>query len=190
MIIAPDINMRVRLAHAAADHVLALITRLSLTHVGIEREPNWVIKVHSELPIAGGLGSGAALSAALVRAIFAHCERKIDPTEVNEIVFASEKIYHGTPSGIDNTVISYGVPIWFVKGQAPQLFIPASALTILIADSGIRSPTKETVGDVRAAWMANRDKYETLFNEIGSIAEMARHAIEQGKVTQLGTLFN
>ncbi len=189
-IVAPNINMRVRLAHAAADHALALVTRLTLAKIGIEREPNWLIEVHSELPIAGGLGSGAALSAALVRAIFTHCQRQFDPADVNEIVFASEKIYHGNPSGIDNTVISYGLPIWFVKGQAPQPFTPASPLTILIADSGIRSPTKETVSNVRTAWMANRDQYEVWFDEISSIAQLARHAIEQGEVIQLGALLN
>ena len=74
-----------------------------------------------------------------------------EPAEVSDLVYESERFYHGTPSGIDNTVVAYGMPIWFVKGQPPEPFVPAHPISLAIADSGIRSPTKETVGDVRRA---------------------------------------
>jgi mevalonate kinase len=74
---------------------------------------------------------------------------------VSAIVYESERIYHGTPSGIDNTVIAYGAPLWFVKDQPPAPFRPPAPFTLVIAHTGVASPTRETVGAVRAAWQAD-----------------------------------
>ncbi|MFN8441058.1 MAG: mevalonate kinase [Caldilineaceae bacterium] len=188
-LIASDINLRLRLKEASDDQPLALVTWLALRQVGIEQEPDWQIELRSELPIAGGLGSGAALSAALVQAIFAHVHHPINAEEVSKIIYESERFYHGTPSGIDNTVIAYGAPLWFVKGEAPQLFHSTQTLHLLIADSGIPSPTKETVGDVRCAWNLDRPRYEAWFDEIAEITHDARRCIEAGSAVELGKLF-
>ncbi|MCB0252000.1 MAG: mevalonate kinase, partial [Anaerolineae bacterium] len=57
--------------------------------------------------------------------------------------------------------------------------------------SGVASPTKETVGDVRKAWQQQPAQFEAIFNEIGAIAEQARRVIEQtGRLDQLGQLFD
>ena len=57
-----------------------------------------------------------------MRAIFAGAGQPATPQTVSRIVYESELIYHGTPSGIDNTVVAYGAPIWFVRGQPPEVF--------------------------------------------------------------------
>ena len=188
--VASDIGLQFRLKEASDDQPLALVTRLALHQVGIEQEPDWQIELRSELPIAGGLGSGAALSAALVQAIFAHTHYPIRAEEVSKIVYESERFYHGTPSGIDNTVIAYGAPLWFVKGEAPRIFHSTQSLHLLIADSGIPSPTKETVGDVRRAWNLEPQRYEAWFDEIAEIASGARQCIESGNVVELGKLLD
>jgi len=59
---------------------------------------------------------------------------------------------------------------------------------IAIADTGIASPTKIAVGDVRHGWERERNRYEKIFDEIGVIAGDARNAIERGDVTALGSL--
>lgn len=187
---ASDIQLTLDLATAAPDQPLAVVTRLALERLDLVALPNWQITLRSDLPIAGGLGSGAAVSTALVRAIYAHVGQSITPKAVSELVYASEMFYHGMPSGIDNTVIAYGEPVWFVKGEASVAFSPACTLTIVIADSGIPSPTKETVGDVRQGWLADPKRYEGWFDQIGALANAARRAIEQGQLNELGRLFN
>jgi len=189
-LIARDIALHTQLVDAPAELALALVTRLTLAHLGLPLDPDWQIEVHSTIPIASGLGSGAALSAALVRAIALHAGQTMTPAAVSELVFASERLYHGTPSGIDNTVIAYGMPVWFVKGQPPTTFTPRQPFTIALANSGIAAPTKETVGDVRQGWQAEPGLYEARFTAIGKLAWAARQAIEQGKIDQLGRLFD
>ena len=186
---ARDVDLHIRLVEANDDLPLALVTRLTLAHLHLPLNPDWQIELHSTIPIASGLGSGAALSAALVRAIFAHAGQAAPPATVSDLVFASERYYHGTPSGIDNTVIAYGLPIWFVKGQPPLPFVPHQPFTLLIADSGMAAPTKETVSHVRRGWQADPAWYEARFAQIGALSQAARQAIERGSTAELGTIF-
>lgn len=189
-IIARDINRQFELATAEASEPLTAVTRLTLAHLNAAANPDWQIDVCSQLPIASGLGSGAALSTALVRAIYTHLGHRPDPAAVSALVYESERFYHGTPSGIDNTVIAYGMPVWFVKGQPPATFQARQPLTLVIADSGVAAPTKETVGDVRLGWQREPARYERLFDEIGALVQAARHAIERGDLPTLGQIFN
>ena len=189
-IIAPDVGLALRLADAGDDEPLAVVTRLALARLGITRAPDWQITLHSDIPIASGMGSGAALSTALVRAVMLGAGHAAEPAEVSDLVYESERFYHGTPSGIDNTVVAYGMPIWFVKGQPPEPFVPAQPISLAIADSGIRSPTKETVGDVRRAWSEDPARYEDIFDEIGRTVLDARHALEAGDSLELGRVMD
>ncbi len=197
---ARDLDRTFRLNHPQdANEPLIVAARLALARLGFAPQdgdlPNWQVELHSEIPIASGLGSGAAISAALVLSLFARAGLPADAATVSEIVFESERLHHGTPSGIDNTVIAYGQPVWFVKGQPPQTFVPRLPLMLAIADSGVASPTRETVGEVRAAWQREPKRYERLFDEMGAIAVEARALIEQGSggaegQGRLGDLFN
>lgn len=187
--VARDINRTINLATAGDGEPLALVTRLALEALDLPPNPDWQIEITSQIPIASGLGSGAALSAALVKAIYAHVGEPVSPEQVSKLVYESERFYHGTPSGIDNTVIAHGMPIWFVKGEPPTVFEPKTPLTFVIADSGISAPTKETVGDVRRGWQTDPARYEGWFDEIAGIVEETRLAIENGDSATLGTLF-
>ncbi len=187
---APQLDRSGSLAAAPADEPLALVTRLALAALGAPPNPDLRISVHSAIPIAGGLGSGAAISAALVRALYAHYGVPADPAQVSALVFESERVHHGTPSGIDNTVIAYGRPVWFVKGRPPEPFTPAAPFILAIADSGIAAPTKETVGDVRRGWQSAPAQYESWFDEIARLVVAARTAVEQGGTQALGPLMD
>ena len=189
-LVAADLGKTMSLADAPADEPLAAIARLTLAHLGITTAPAAVITVRSTIPIASGMGSGAAVSSALAKALAAACGRTLEVAEVSALVFEVEKLHHGTPSGIDNTVIAYERPVYFVKGQPPQPFHIAQPFTLAIADTGLASPTKVAVGDVRWAWQANTAHYERLFDRIGEIVMAARRAIEAGNLEALGPLLD
>ena len=188
---AHDIQQIIEVGETPSTHPLAVVATLALTHLGYqEKWPAWRIDLHSTIPIASGLGSGAAVSAALIRAIFAQAGREIDSATLSQLIYESEKLHHGTPSGIDNTVIAYGLPVWYVKGEPPTPFTPKEPLNILIGDSGIAAPTKESVADVRQAWLQDPARYERIFDQVGELSTAARGAIEAGDMGQLGQLLN
>ena len=110
--------------------------------------------------------------------------------EVNAFAYEIEKIHHGTPSGIDNTVVTYAKPVYFVKGQPIETFTVGHPFNIVIGDTGLSAPTKESVGDVRKLWEADNVKWEGVFDRVGEIAGQARTATESGEWKDLGALMN
>ena len=182
-IAAPDIGARIRLSTAPTDP-LSVAVRLAAEAADIQAEPDWNVTVSSTIPIAGGMGSGAAVSAALARAVLSHGASPAcgspDADTVNRIVYAVEELHHATPSGIDNTVVVYEQPVWFVRGRPPEIFDIARPFHLVIADTGIASPTGDVVADVRRARQEDTERYEAIFDSIGAIAETARRAIGAG----------
>jgi len=80
----------------------------------LRQEPaDLVLTITSDLPPASGLGSSAAVAVALIRAIAGWFEATIPPADLSALAYESEQLQHGTPSGIDNTVVAYEQPIWF-----------------------------------------------------------------------------
>ena len=57
---------------------------------------------------------------AIARALSAFLGSPLDDEQVSALAFEVEKIHHGTPSGIDNTVITYARPVYFIKGKPIQ----------------------------------------------------------------------
>jgi mevalonate kinase len=152
--------------------------------------PDLEIKITSTIPVASGLGSGAAVTVALTRALASHLNYLITDEEVNAFTYEIEKLHHGTPSGIDNTVVTYARAVYFVKDQPLEIFKVGAPFTIVIADTGISAPTKESVGDVRRLWMNDKPRWESVFDKIGEISFTARRAIEAGRPELLGELMN
>lgn len=187
---ARDTGERISLTGAQDGHPLAAVARLTLQRLAIPEAPDWRVIVRSTIPIASGLGSGAAVSAAIVRALAAAGGRSLAPASVSEIVYEVERLHHGTPSGVDNTVIAFGQPVYFVRGKSPAPFTIARPFLLAIADSGIASPTKVAVGDVRLAWQREPAHYEALFDRVAAIVEAARSAIAEGRTPALGPLMD
>ncbi len=187
---APQIHLESDLADLPREHPLAVAIRAFMVSTSTERLPPCAIQISSTIPVASGMGSGASVSAALIRALAAYLDYSLSDEMVSNLTYEVEKIYHGSPSGIDNTVIAYKMPVYFVKGEAPQIFRISQPINIVIGDTGIASPTALTVGDVRKAWLTAPKHYETLFNAIGEITRSARRVIEAGPVEALGKLMN
>jgi mevalonate kinase len=119
-----------------------------------------------------------------------HVERSLSDEEVNKLVFEIEKLYHGTPSGIDNTVITYAKPVYFIKGRPGETFTVGKPFTLVIGDTGIQAPTKQAVADVRRLWLKDTSRFEGIFNEIAQLSLIARRSIESGRPDMLGELID
>jgi mevalonate kinase len=184
---ALDLGQRICLREAGQP--LAVAAGLALEWLDMD-EPDWVVEVSSTIPIASGLGSGAAVSVAILRAMFAAAERELPPEQASALAFQVEQLHHGTPSGVDNTVVAYGQPVYFVRGQRPEPFTIGRPFMLAIGDTGIASPTRVAVSDVRARAGAEPEHYKDLFDRVGGIVAEARWEIEHGKPDALGPLMD
>jgi mevalonate kinase len=210
----PDLEQRWEV-ESAPDHPFSELVRNLLSHLAVRNPPGVLITIRSDIPTASGMGSGAAVATALVRTLAGFLGRELPPEEVSALVYASERRFHGTPSGIDNTVIAFEQPIWFIRSAgttdhppsmppdpSPITYHPspitqspliepiaiAAPLTLLIGDTGVRSETRLPVGEVRHRWEAEPRRYEALFDEVAVVVAAARRTLTSGDLPALGAL--
>ncbi len=188
-LVASNLEKSIRLSKAPRDEPLAAAARLTLARLAVS-EPDATLIISSTIPIASGLGSGTAVSTALIRALASFLGHTLETWAVSALAFEIEKIHHGTPSGIDNTVVAYEQPVYFVREQPIQRLNVDTPFTLLVGDTGVRSSTKKTVGRVRRGWKRDPARYDVLFDQIGDIVDQARQAIETGDVNALGPMMD
>lgn len=166
---------------------LALTAALTMQYLRTQHISGEV-RIRSDIPIASGLGSGAAVSAALGRAIAALNAASIPDKDLNDLVFEVEKLHHGTPSGIDNTVVAHEKPIYFIQGNAAEFMSFGAPLRIVLADTGIPALTRDAVADVRALVANAPAEAKQILDEIAALVNEARDYIERGAPQRLGEL--
>ncbi|TFC35506.1 hydroxymethylglutaryl-CoA reductase, degradative [Cryobacterium sp. TMT2-14] len=178
--------IRADLSHRVA---ALIVTRLGVSDAGLR------VDVFSHLPRASGLGASAAFAVALIRAVADSFQLTISDAEVSSLAFECEQIVHGTPSGIDNTVATFGRSVLFQRSDAPgghtirDIFTP-HPIPIVIGLSGVESLTKQTVGLVRSAWQRNPARYDAIFSQIDGLVLAGVDALRRGDIAELGELMN
>ncbi len=150
------------------------------------------IRVDSRIPAAMGLGSSAAFAVAIIRAFDRLLSLGLDDRAVDQLAFECEKLAHGTPSGIDNNLATYGQPVLFSKSKATRTKpIELSEVPpIVVASSSVRGVTKQQVAGVRARYDRNPTLYDTIFDEIDEISIAGAVALRDADYTLLGALMN
>ncbi len=181
---APDVGRHADLADLPPNDPLAAVVRLTLAACGGSPVPAFSLAIQSDIPVAAGLGSGAAVSVAVTRAVSAFVGVELTLEQQCEIAFEVEKIHHGTPSGVDNTVVTFAAPVYFVKGRPPEPFAIKTPFSLVIADSGIASPTAQAVGRVRRAYETQPEKVGPILEAIGDITRAGRLAIAEGELAR------
>ncbi len=150
------------------------------------------IEVYPNVPRAMGLGGSAATAVAIIRALDDHFNLGLDESEVNRLAYESEKVAHGTPSGIDNTVATFGNTVLFRRGDPAlidELDLPHK-VPVVIAMSGVESLTAKMVARVRNAWEKNESLYERIFDEIDALTLQGVDALRNHRLEELGELMN
>ena len=185
---APGIGLSSSFADLPPGDPIALAITLALQSVSPPSTPSMQIRITSSIPVAGGLGSGAAVSVALIRAVSTFLGKPLPDGAVSALAYEVEKIHHGTPSGIDNTVITYCRPVFFTRGKPIEIIQMKSPFHLVIGDTGIASRTGQVVANVRAKHEMDPGYLDSLFAEIGGIARSALRCMQEGQAEQLGRL--
>lgn len=142
------------------------------------------VVINSDLPLGSGLGSSAAFCVALAAALLAvtdsvsvdvirqgwHSFGEKELDLVNKWAFEGEKIIHGKPSGIDNTVSSYGNIISFKSGNLTRMKSNAS-LKMLITNTRVGRNTKALVAGVSERMLRHPDAMAFVFTAVDSISK-------------------
>ena len=130
------------------------------------------IRVKSEVPVKVGMGSSAAVAVAVVGGLLAFVKKLKkfsgkDKELINKIAYEVEKKAHGNPSGIDNTIVTFGGFLWYQK-RMPFKRIKLKDLPkfILINTGNAEETTGEMVNKVNSKFQIPNSKFRFIFNEI------------------------
>lgn len=187
-ITASSIGLDSTLDLLSNQHPLRAAILMVEEELGITALPACEIHITTTLPLAAGLGSSASVTVSLVRALSQFMGYPFSDELVNKIAFEVEKIHHGTPSGIDNTVITYQTPVLFRRGSPIEHLEILNAFTLVIADSGAASSTAETVAGVRERWLQDSKTFNGYFSRIGVLTDRISQVLRNGDLTENGSL--
>ena len=187
-ITAPDINLSEYLYSLHQSHPIADIIRRTLLALNCHESISANLTITSTIPIASGLGSSASVSTAISRSIVKYFDRTLTDSEISDIVYKTEALQHGNPSGIDNTVIAHEVPRLYSKVSPPKHLHPAQSLYYVLADSKTPSNTKMTVNSFNKQRLVKSALFDTNIRNIGKLARSASVAFQDGDHTKLGAL--
>ncbi|KAJ3102182.1 hypothetical protein HDU97_000743 [Phlyctochytrium planicorne] len=138
----------------------AAIAALHLVACLAPRDRGLALEVKSFIPVGSGLGSSASFSVVVSTALLG-LGRQISLEEngglsdasmetINQWAFISEKVIHGDPSGIDNTVCTYGGAKMYAKGSSVVTVEGLSSLKFILTNTMVPKNTKVQVSKVRS----------------------------------------
>lgn len=151
---------------------------------------NLRLRIETDLPIGAGLGSSAALSVAITRALSQLSESLLDDKMIKQRANLAEEIFHSSPSGVDVAAATLGGVLRFIKGVEPTPVVLDRPLDLVVARVSDSPPTHAMVEGVRARWEAEKAHYETLFGEIGALVDQGEEALTLGRLEQFGQLMS
>eukprot|EP00252_Welwitschia_mirabilis_P001057 TRINITY_DN11025_c0_g1_i1.p1 TRINITY_DN11025_c0_g1~~TRINITY_DN11025_c0_g1_i1.p1 ORF type:complete len:396 (+),score=69.42 TRINITY_DN11025_c0_g1_i1:263-1450(+) len=147
--------------------------------------------VSSELPFGSGLGSSAAFCVAASTAALAFSgalkttssqNKWITPNDdskdfVNKWAFEGEKIIHGRPSGIDNTVSTFGQVVKFKAGKLTNIekILP---IKMLITNTKVGRNTKALLAGVSERALRHPKSMSAVFTAVDNITEEIAEIIQ------------
>ena len=150
----------------AGEGMVAVIDRI---REQLALDDRWFsLSVRSRIPPGMGLGASAAFAVAAIRALAACYGRELSDENVNALAFDCEKLSHGTPSGIDNTLATFGAPVLFRKQAEPParvLDVPGT-LPIVVGYGSEIGATIEQVAGVRKRRSVQPAVFDAIFAEI------------------------
>lgn len=150
----------------------------------------WRIEGQARVPCGAGLGSSAALTVALARLALGAQEDDGEP-DVDDVIAASmigERVFHGTPSGIDSTVAARGGVLSFVRGAACEVVELAAPLQLVVIPSGIPRQTGVMVAGVRARRERLPEVIDPILSALGQLVRRGRVALVRGELAELAEL--
>ncbi|KAF2901272.1 hypothetical protein ILUMI_04909 [Ignelater luminosus] len=168
---------------------------------------SFTLKTETNLAISSGSGSSASYSvtiaAALIqylrlKAVFIRIKdvsksnykssrvwctslKKFDDKELEIIsnwAFLAEKIIHGTPSGIDNTICTYGSIVEFRKSTGPKQ-LNLCEFRLLLVNTKVKRDTKRMVKNVLVLKQRHPEIIDLILNAMDEISKNAISCLRQ-----------
>jgi len=155
-----------------------------------ERKKGVNVKIKSNIPVSAGLGSSAAVATSTVVAVSNLFGIKLSRDQIFRMAYESERLVHGTPSGIDPAIATYGGVIQFQKGKDFTPLNVQTRIPLVIGNTQVERSTGELVAKVRRVKEHFPSIIDPMINIGGKIALDAVEALKKSDLQAVGELMN
>ena len=168
----------------ARSAVQQVLKRAGAKKVGVD------VRIRSNIPVSAGLGSSAAVSTATVAAVSRLLEVKLSRDEIFRMAYESERLVHGTPSGIDPAISTYGGTLQFQKNRDFIDLKVQTNIPLVIGNTRVERSTGELVARVRRVKNSFPSIIDLLFVAGARTALLAVESLRKGELHAVGELMN
>lgn len=148
------------------------------------------INIESNIISQRGLGSSAAASIAVIRALYDSYDMELKDGELIELATFAEKIHHTNPSGLDVATLVYQTPLWFERGIGYKPIDINFEGVMMIVDSGRSSQTKQAVEHVGMLYNTKNKIIQKNFDVLKELTEETLNVLANNDILRLGGIMN
>jgi mevalonate kinase len=189
---ADDLRVELRAPEGPLNAPAELGRAISEMAVRVGVPPRLSVRVRSELPLGGGLGSSAALGVALARALSQLAGRECTAETAAELALGFETFFHGAPSGVDPAACAHGGVLLFRRGAPPRVdpVRLARPVALAVALTGVLRGTRSTVLPLSQRRAEKPDLYDPMLAFLGELSRGGAEALARGDLADLGVRFD
>ena len=151
------------------------------------------IIVEGNLLAGSGVGASAAICVSFARACNSEFEMGMDILEINRIAWEGEFGYHGLPSGLDNTVSTFGGIIEYKIENGIKQFKRINLkepVEIVLGNSGVTANTASLKGFLEEQEKENPALFNSRLNVIRDQVSGLGRALSEGNLIETGRIMN
>lgn len=164
-----------------AKAITATLDALGHPHLGVD------LQIQSEIPAERGVGSSAAVAAAVVRAVAALVGATLSGDEEHALIQQAERVAHTAPSGLDSHAVRARGPLWFGNGVVEPVAV-GRPLSLIVADTGVAGRTREAVAGVAERRRTDPAVVDAAIDRLGALTDDARTLLAAGDLDGLGAV--
>jgi len=163
-------------------------TKKTMEYMGVEGGVD--VKVRSMIPIAVGLGSSAAICVATVGAVQQLFDANLSKDVISKLAFEGETIIHGSPSGVDNNVSTFGGVMSFDRSTGFKHYKMEGIMPFIIGDTRRKRSTRLMVEKVAALKERNPEIMEDILASMADLSTRGLDALLAKDLPRMGDLMN
>lgn len=151
------------------------------------------ITVGGDLLAGSGVGASAAICVSFARACNEEFKLGLDIEAINHVAWEGEFGYHGLPSGVDNTVSTYGGVIEYKIQKGVKQFQRVNLsrpVEVVLGNSGVTSNTASLKGYLEEQERTEADFFNSRLDRIRSQVDELKQAMEREDFAAAGRVMN
>ncbi|QEN06863.1 mevalonate kinase [Oceanispirochaeta crateris] len=151
------------------------------------------ITVEGDLLAGSGVGASAAICVSFARACNKEFNLNMSILDINHVAWEGEFGYHGLPSGLDNTVSTYGGVIKYrIKDGIKQFerIQLENPIEIVLGNSGVTANTASLKGFLEEQEKSDPELFNSRLNTIRTQVEDLGQALSKADLKETGKIMN